>query len=114
MEIVRGSRSTPTLPTRTSSPASRAPTGSGTSAAVPTDAGTAPTLRWAVLVGLLAVGLWALGSVVTAELAQLSFEPTDASEFQAWAARPLLTAGEIALVCCGAGLVGWFISRRRR
>jgi hypothetical protein len=47
-----------------------------------------------------------------AELAGVSFEPTDASQFKAWAAQPLGTAGGIALGGCILGLAAWFLSRR--
>jgi len=69
--------------------------------------------RRVTLAAVAALGVAALGSVVSGALAQVSFEPTEAARFQGWAARPLLDAGVAALACDTAGLVGWFVARRR-
>ena len=68
---------------------------------------------------LLAVVLLLMASVSVATLAgglwaQVSFEPTDAARFQAWAARPAVTAGIGALACCVGGFAGLVMSRHRR
>ena len=53
-----------------------------------------------------------MGFVGWAEVASVSFEPTDASQFRIWAAQPVGTAGGIAFGCCVFGLAAWFLSRR--
>lgn len=72
------------------------------------------TRRPATLVGLAVVGCTAVIFIGWDELTSLSFEPTDASNYQAWAAQPVGTAGGWALACSVVGLIAWFLSRRDR
>jgi hypothetical protein len=62
---------------------------------------------------VVAVAVAGVATFASGAWAQVSFEPTDASTFQAWAARPAVTAGLAATGCGVAGLVGWFVVRRR-
>lgn len=68
----------------------------------------------AVLVALVAVAVAGVVTFVSGALAQVSFEATEASNVQGWAARPAVNAGIGAVGCSTAGLIGWFVVRRRR
>jgi len=68
--------------------------------------------RRLVLVALGVTAVLAAGSVLSGAWAKVTFEPTEAANFQGWAATPMVTAGLAALGCSGVGLAGWFAVRR--
>jgi hypothetical protein len=69
--------------------------------------------RSGLFVLLCACGVFALWTVVDGVLSEVSFEPTDASNFQAALAQPQITGGMIAIGAVVIGFVIWFVARRR-